>query len=211
MIAPYRYLTYLAISLGAAASASPALAQSTEVDEQEGGPMAMEGDEGMGMMEDGGGMSMMGGIDISGIPQAPPVAGYSEGERIFFIHTEVSDPEIGVVMTEMMGSPVPVVPSLADAPESMLATVWAFTNGIKPDGPRGPLEFQPDVFDHPVGTDGYRPLRALFLVTWGDGATPRLLPSAAEVEAAIAANEVSVAATSIVVNAPLLTWPGGQR
>lgn len=107
----------------------------------------------MGSKQDG--MSMMSGVDVTAVPKVPPVAGYAEGERIFFIHTEVSDPEIGKVMTDMMGSPVPVVPSLVLASDEMLARVWAFTNGIQPEGPRGPLDFQPDVFDHPVGTDGY--------------------------------------------------------
>jgi hypothetical protein len=157
------------------------------------------------------GMNMMGDTDTSKIPRVPPVAGYAEGELVYFIHTEVSDPEIGAVMTDMMGSPVPVVPELADAPETMLARVWAFTNGVQPDGPRGPLGFQPDIFDNPVGTDGYRPLRSLILVSWGVGSEPRLLTSAAALEDSIAQGEVAVEETGIVVNAPLLTWPAGQR
>jgi hypothetical protein len=93
----------------------------------------------------------------------------------------------------------------------MLARVWAFTNGVQPDGPRGPLGFQPDIFDNPVGTNGYRPLRSLILVTWSEGSEPRLLTSSAALEASIAQGEVTVEETGIVVNAPLLTWPGGQR
>lgn len=165
----------------------------------------------MSMGSNDSGMSMMTGIDTADVPRVPPVAGYAEGVQIFFIHTEVSDPEIGRVMTDMMDSPVPVVPSLADAGEDMLATVWAFTNGVQPDGPRGPLDFQPDVFDHPVGSEGYRPLRMLYLATWTDSAMPRLLTSAVEVEAAIAAGELSEERTGVVVNAPFLTWPDGQR
>jgi len=164
----------------------------------------------MNMGSNDSGMNMMGDIDTSNIPRVPPVAGYAEGELIYFIHTEVSDPEIGAVMTNMMGSPVPVVPELAGAPETMLARVWAFTNGVQPDGPRGPLGFQPDIFDNPVGTDGSRPLRSLILVTWGVGFEPRLLTSAAALEDSIAQGEVAVEEAGIVVNAPLLTWPGGQ-
>jgi hypothetical protein len=174
------------------------------------GPAFAGADTNMNMNMNSG-MNMMGGVDTSEIPRIPPVAGYSEGMRIFFLHTEISDPDIGAIMTEMMGSPVPVVPSLADAPASMLANVWAFTNGIQPDGPRGPLDYQPDIFDFPVGSDGYRPLRALQLVTWAKGATPRLLASAAALDAAIANNEVSVKGTGVVVNAPFLTWPDGNR
>lgn len=156
-------------------------------------------------------MGMMGGVDVSAIPRVPPVAGYAEGQRIFFIHTEVSDPKIGDIMTEMMDSLVPVIPALADAPDSLLAIVYAFTNGIQPKGPRGPLDFQPDVFDHPVGSEDYRPLRVIHLVTWLPDAEPRLLTSAAEIEAAAAANEITTEVTDVVVNMPFLTWPGGRR
>ncbi len=151
---------------------------------------------------------MMGDMDMSEVPHIPPVAGYAEGERIFFLHTEVSDPEIGRIMTEMMDSPVPIVASLAKAPEEMLATVYAFTNGVQPNGPR---DFQPDVFDNPPGAPGYTPLRKIVLVTWHDGTTPRLLKSAVEVAAALEAGEIAVEEPGVVVNMPFVTWPGGQR
>lgn len=162
-------------------------------------------------MDSGGDMPMMSGMEISDIPRVPPVAGYAEGVRIFFIHTEVSDPRIGTVMSDMMGSPVPVVPSLAAATDEMLGKLWAFTNGVQPEGPRGPLDFQPDIFDRPPGSGNYSPLRMLYLVSWSADAEPRLLTSAAEIESALAAGEVSQERTGIVVNAPFLTWPGGQR
>jgi hypothetical protein len=156
-------------------------------------------------------MDMSGGADLSAIPRVPPVAGFLEGESIYFIHTEVSDPEIGDVLTQMMGSPVPVVPALAQAPQEMLANVYVFTNGVQPDGPRGPLDHQPDVFDRPVGSESYSPLRQIVLTTWQERAEPRVLTSAAEVQAAIEAGEVSVEQSGLVANMPLLTWPGGQR
>ena len=58
------------------AAATPAMAQATTAEK----PMKM--------------MSM-GDEDLSAIPRIPPVAGYAAGERICFLHTEVSDPEIG--------------------------------------------------------------------------------------------------------------------
>jgi hypothetical protein len=96
-------------------------------------------------------------------------------------------------------------------PESALATVYAFTNGVVPEGAAGPLGFQPDVFDTPPRTEGYSPLRAVNLVTWEEGATPRVLTSAAEVQAAAEQGEITIEETGIVVNMPFLTWPGGQR
>jgi hypothetical protein len=155
------------------------------------------------MGEDDNGM----GMEAEG-PQIPPVKGYAEGEEVLFLHTEASDPEIAETLTEMMGSPVLVVPALADAPESMLANVYVFTNGIEG---MGPLGFQPDVFDSPAGTEGYSPLRAVNLVTWQDAASARELTSADEVQAAEQQGELSIEQPGVVVNMPMVTWPGGQR
>lgn len=156
-------------------------------------------------------MDMSGGMDLSEIPRVPPVFGYAAGEDIHFIHTEVSDAEIAGVLTDMMDSPVPVVPSLAEVPADLLAHVYVFEDGLQPDGPRGPLDFQPDVFDRPAGTDDYTPLRRIMLVNWGDDSEPRILRSAEDVETAEADGEVHITDSGIVVNMPFLIWPGGQR
>lgn len=138
----------------------------------------------------------------------PPVKGYTEGKPIEFIHTEASDPKAAKLMTEMMGSPVLLVPALAQAPKEMLADVYVFKNGVRGDGPFG---FQPDVFEHPPGTQGYRPLRSLNFVMWKDHSGARELRSAAEIKEAAARGEVTLEHTGVVVNMPLLTWPGGRR
>lgn len=138
----------------------------------------------------------------------PPVDGFTEGKEIKFIHTEASDPNVAELLTEMMGSPVLVVPSLAQAPEEMLANVYVFKNGVKGKGPFG---FQPDVFDSPSGTEGYSPLRVINLVTWKNEAAARELRSAAEVKAAVKKGELAIDRPGVVVNMPLLTWPGGRR
>ena len=96
-------------------------------------------------------------------PVVPPVTGYADGQKILFLHTETSDPKIAKILTDMMGSPVLLVPSLARAPKEMLALVYVFTNGVSGDGPLGPLGFQPDVFDNPPGHSGYSPLGQLSL------------------------------------------------
>ncbi len=124
------------------------------------------------------------------------------------MHPEASAPEVAQMLTAMMDSPVLVVPALADAPASMLANVYVFANGIEGDGPLG---FQPDVFDHPPGSAGYSPLRALNRVSWVDEADARELRSAAEVQDAEARGEVTMERPGVVVNMPLLTWPGGER
>jgi hypothetical protein len=144
-------------------------------------------------------------LNPSGVP---PVKAYTEGKEIKFIHTEASDPKVAELLTEMMRSPVLVVPSLAQAPKEMLADVYVFKNGVKGSGPFG---FQPDVFANPPGTDGYRPLRSVSIVTWKNENAARELRSATEVKETVNRGEITIEKPGVVVNMPLLTWPGGRR
>ena len=141
-------------------------------------------------------------------PAVPTVKGYAEGREVLFQHTEVSDPKVAELLSEMMRSPVLVVPALAQTPESLLATVHVFKNGVRGEGP---FKFQSDVFDNPPGTDGYRPLRAVHLVTWKNERAARLLKSATEVKAAEKAGEIVIERPGVVVNMPFVKWPGGRR
>ena len=138
----------------------------------------------------------------------PPVDGFMEGQRIRFIHTEASDPKVADVLTTMKGSPVIVVPSLAKVPREALANVYVFTNGVPGDGP---FKFQPDVFDNPPGHASYTPLRALKLVAWKQPEKARELKSAGEVTQALARGEITVEQPGVVINMPMITWPGGHR
>ncbi len=141
-------------------------------------------------------------------PAVPNITGYLEGQEILFQHTEVSDPKVAELLTEMVSSPVLVVPALAQAPPTLLATVYVFKNGVRGGGP---FKYQPDVFDNPPGSEGYRPLRALALVTWKTEQAARVLKSEREVKAAEQAGEVVIERPGVVVNMPLVTWPGGRR
>lgn len=162
---------------------------------------------------DMGGMPSVGedagmGAMVADAPIVPPVKGYAEGEEIRFIHTEASDPQVAQMLTDMMASPVLVVSSLGEAPGAMLASVYVFTNGIRGEGPFG---FQPDVFDHPPGSDGYSPLRAVHLVSWRNEGAARELRSVGQVGDAEAAGQLTIQRPGAVVNMPFLTWPGGHR
>ena len=141
-------------------------------------------------------------------PNVPAGLAFAEGEEIRFIHTEVSDPDVAVLLSDMMSSPVIHVPSLADAPDSMLAKVYVFKNGA---AGMGPLGFQPDVFDNPPDSEGYSPLRRITFVTWTDESKARELKSLAEVMAAQEKGEIVLEESNVVVNMPFITWPGGQR
>ena len=153
------------------------------------------------------GMGGMAGSMPSG-DMVPPVKGFYQGEEILFIHTEASDQQVADMLTRMMGPQVVLAPRLAEVPESLLANVYVFTNGIQGDGPFG---FQPDVFDSVPGIESYSPLRAINLVTWNEGVTAVELRSVAEVKAAESRGEVTIVQPGIVVNMPILTWPGGHR
>lgn len=138
----------------------------------------------------------------------PPVDGFMEGQRIRFIHTEASDPGVSKLLTEMKGSPVLIVPSLAKAPRELLANVFVFTNGVAGEGP---FKFQPDVFDNPPGQAGYTPLRALQLVSWKQPERARELRSAGEVKQALTQGEIEIRQPGVVINMPMITWPDGHR
>ena len=138
----------------------------------------------------------------------PPVDAYLDGQRILFIHTEASDAGVAALLTKMKGSPVVIVPSLANAPKALLSPVYVFKNGVPGEGP---FKFQPDVFDNPPGSKGYTPLRELNLVTWKDERKARELKHADEVKKAAVGGEIAVEKPGVVINMPFLTWPGGQR
>ena len=138
----------------------------------------------------------------------PAGMAYAEGKEIYFIHTEASDAGVATLLTDMMASPVLLVPSLAETPASALADVYVFENGLAGEGPLG---FQPDVFNNPPGTEGYSPLRRLNVVTWADASLARLLKSETEVMAALAADQLTIAQPGVVINMPFVVWDGGKR
>jgi len=149
------------------------------------------------------------GSDRSTNDFAPLVRGFYEGDEVLFIHTEASDPDVAQMLTEMMAGPLVVlVPQLAEAPESLLAKVYVFTNGLEGGGPFG---FQADIFDAVPGDEGYRPLRAVNLIEWHEGVEARELRSVSDLKAAEEKGEVTISQPGLVVNMPILVWPGGSR
>lgn len=148
------------------------------------------------------------GTDFSADDLAPLVRGLYNGDEVLFLHTEASDEAVAHLLTEMMGPDVIVVPSLAEIPESLLGNVYVFTNGVQGAGPMG---FQPDVFDSVPGDSAYTPLRQVNRVRWIDESTARLLNRVSDLLAAESAGEIEIEPSGIVVNMPILVWPGGHR
>jgi hypothetical protein len=138
----------------------------------------------------------------------PAGRAYAEGKEIYFSHTEASDPGIAEKLSDMMKSPVLHVPSLAQVPAEARADVYVFENGVTG---KGPLGFQPDVFNNPPGTQGYSPLREIVLVKWADGAPASELKSEVDIRAAETNGSLTLTRSGVVVNMPFMVWDGGKR
>jgi len=141
----------------------------------------------------------------------PLIDGYYNGEKVYFIHTEVSDKDISEMLTMMVNFPTLHVSELKNILPDDLAIVYIFTNGIPGSGPYGggPFFFQIDIFDAVPGQNGYSQFRSPHLVTWSENSGPRLLTSVEELLEAEANGEVSIEKTDLVVNAPMIVWKSG--
>ena len=140
--------------------------------------------------------------------EVPAGKAFANGETIYFTHTEASDKDVADLLTGMMKSPVLYVPSLADAPDSMLSPVYVFKNGIAGSGP---LKFRADVFENSPDDAGYTPLRRIVFVSWSDESKARELKSAADIQSLVESGEVTLEVSTVVVNMPFITWKGGKR
>ena len=138
----------------------------------------------------------------------PMIDGYYNGEKIFFIHTEVSDNNMAQMMSTMINFPTLHVSDLKNIQQSEISKVYVFTNGITGTGPYGggPFMFQIDVFDSIPGQMGYSQFRVPYLITWNDNSTPRILTSETEILEAESNGELTIQKTDNVVNAPMMAW-----
>jgi hypothetical protein len=139
---------------------------------------------------------------------APLVKAYHDGGDLYFIHTEASDSSVANMLTDMMGPEVVHMPKLAQTPDTLLADIYVFKNGIKGHGPFG---FQPDIFGSVPGEPGYSPLRSIHLVRWNEEAKPKELETVDALMEARSNGELTIEEAGIVVNMPVLVWPGGHR
>ena len=134
--------------------------------------------------------------------------GYYNGESVYFIITDASDPTHAEIITENQGWKVELAPPLANAPDEALSTTYMFTNGVEGDGVHG---FQGEVFTStPAQPDVYSALTSHVHVTWNDDSTPTVLTSEEEVQAAADAGSVTLTNLDVVINMPQIVWPDGQ-
>lgn len=145
----------------------------------------------------------------------PVIDGFYEGEKVWFLHTDVTDPKMAERLTMMINYKTVLAPKNAEAVDvDKIAKLYVFTNGIDQSGVKpwggGPFNYQIDIFDSVPGDEGYTSIRNPHLVTWNEDAVPRILKSEKELLEAEANGELSIKKTPVVVNVPVVRWPGGQ-
>lgn len=139
--------------------------------------------------------------------EIPLVRGFADGNEVFYITTEASVEEVANHLTELTGFRVVYTPTLANAPETALAKIYEFTNGVEGTGPAG---FQPNVADSQPGDAEYSPLWSVQHVTWTDESAARELTSEDEILAAQQEGDLTIEETGVNVNCPFIQWNGGN-
>ncbi len=138
----------------------------------------------------------------------PMIDGYYKGNKVYFVHTEVSDSAMADMMSKMINFPTLHVPELKNIPEDQMARVYVFTNGVPGSEPYGggPFMFQIDVFDSIPGQKEYSQFRIPYLVTWNNDTKPRILNSESAILKAESDGKITIEKSNLVVNVPMITW-----
>ena len=138
----------------------------------------------------------------------PMIDGYYKGNKVYFVHTEVSDSAMAEMMSKMINFPTLHVPELKNIPEDQMARVYVFTNGVPGSEPYGggPFMFQIDVFDSIPGQKKYSQFRIPYLVTWNNDTKPSILNSESVILKAESDGKITIEKSNLVVNVPMITW-----
>lgn len=117
-----------------------------------------------------------------------------DGEEAWYVRTDASDESYaraeGLVF-------VPKIASLAGA--GAAGEAFVFINGA--DG-------QPTVLSSEPGRDDYSPAWRINEVMWAG--SPTLLESAADIQAAADAGDLTIATDDVIANMPVVRWSGGE-
>ena len=148
-------------------------------------------------------------LSRANVPATIPMhQGFYNGQSVYYIITDSSDPAHAEIITENQGWKVELAPLLANAPANALSKTYMFKNGISGDGVHG---FQGEVFTStPNQTEIYSALTSHVHVTWNDGVESRILDSDEMIMAAADAGDVTLAELPVVLNMPQIVWPDGQ-
>lgn len=143
-----------------------------------------------------------------GFVQLPLIGGWHDGQRVHYITTDASDMAAATKMaanfSPRLTNALPEVPQ-TPGQRSALKRIYAVTNFEQGNVlPSAPI---------PVGSTStdkaYSPLWRMFKVTWAAGSTPKMLRSEEEVLGAIERGWVTMVATDIVVNCPVVNSARG--
>ncbi len=150
----------------------------------------------------------IGGKNQVGFVQMPLIGGWHDGQRVHYITTDASDMAAATKMSANFSPRLTnALPELPQTPgqRSALERIYAVTNFEQGNVlPSAPI---------PVGSTSndkaYSPLWRMFKVTWVAGSTPKTLRSEEEILSAIDRGWVTMAATDIVVNCPVVNSARG--
>ncbi len=148
-------------------------------------------------------------LSRANVPAVIPLhQGYYDGEDVYFIITDSSDPAHAKIITENQGWQVELAPLLANAPDEALSKIYIFTNGVVGDGIH---EYQGEVFTStPAQTDTYSALTSHVHVTWNESETSRILDSDEMIMKAVENGEITLTNVDVILNMPQIIWPEGQ-
>jgi hypothetical protein len=148
-------------------------------------------------------------LSRANVPATIPMhQGYYNGEAVYYIITDSSDPTHADIITKNQGWKVELAPLLVNAPDAALSKTYMFTNGVKGNGVHG---FQGEVFTStPAQADVYSALTSHVHVTWDDAATPTTLDSEKAIMDAVDKGLVTLTNLDVVLNMPQIVWPEGQ-
>ena len=148
-------------------------------------------------------------LSRANVPATIPMHhGFYNGESVYYIITDSSDPTHAEIITKNQGWKVELAPLLANAPDAALSKTYLFTNGVKGSGVHG---FQGEVFTStPAQADVYSALTSHVHVTWDDASTPFILDSEDAVMDAVDQGLVILTELDVILNMPQIVWPEGQ-
>lgn len=133
----------------------------------------------------------------------PLHAGWYDGQRVFYITTDVSDKdaakEDGANYVPRLANAVPELPQVPGQ-RSVVERIYGVTNFHQ----NKILPSAPVPAGHGSADKAYSPLWHMYRVTWLSGATPRILRSEEEVLDAEDHGLVSITRTDLVVNCPVI-------
>lgn len=146
---------------------------------------------------------------MSNVPvQIPMHTGFHNGSELSYIITDSSDADLAKTISEKQNWNVEAAPVLSATPDSILQTIYLFTNGVKSDGIYG---FQNAVFSNtPEQRQEYTALRKIVEVSWYPGQRSAVLTSVEDIIEAKQDGKLNTKETDAIINAPQIIWPDGQ-